>query len=340
MIVKSSDADRYVAAPPKNLKVALIFGPDAGLVHERAEKLARTVVADLTDPFLVTDLDESTIIADNARLFDEAAALSMLGGRRVVRVRGAGNNLAKLFESFLADHMGDALVVVEAGDLAKGTGLRRLFEEDDHAAAIPCYADNARDLYDVVRSAMKEYSVGIAPDAVEEAVSRLGSDRGITRKELEKLALYAGGKQISREDVRAVMGDEAEARVEEVCDAAGLGDLARLDLALERYFTADGNPVAVLRNAMGHFQKLALTRTFTARGEPIDVAIKRLRPPMHFSRVTSFKGQANNWSEERLAEALDILLDAEAMCKTTAVPAEAACGRALFNVAAMARMRN
>ena len=341
MIVKSADADRFVASPPKGLTVALIFGPDAGLVHERAEKLARTVVADLTDPFLVSDLDESTLIADGARLFDEAAALSMLGGRRVVRVRGAGNNLAKLFESFLEDHAGDALVVVEAGDLAKGTGLRRLFEDDEKAAAIPCYADNARDLYEVVRSAMKDIGVGIASDAVEEAVSRLGSDRGVTRRELEKLALYAGNtKQISREDVRAVMGDEAEARVEEVCDAAGLGDLARLDLALERYFIADGNPVAVLRNAMGHFQKLALTRALTARGEPIDAALKRLRPPMHFSRVTSFKGQANNWSEERLAEALDILLDAVALCKTTAVPAEAACGRALFNVAAMARMRN
>jgi DNA polymerase III subunit delta len=333
MIVKSADADRYVTAPPKGLNVALVFGPDQGLVHERAEKLAKTVVTDLTDPFRVTDLEESALVADGARLFDEAAALSMLGGRRVVRVRGAGNNLAKLFESFLADHAGDALVVIEAGDLAKGTGLRRVFEEDDHAAAIPCYADSARDLYEVVRTAMKEYGLGIAPDAVEEAVSRLGSDRGVTRKELEKLALYAGAaKQVTREDVRAVMGDEAEARVEEVCDAAGLGDLARLDLALERYF--------ILRNAMGHFQRLAQTRALAARGEPVDAAMKRLRPPVHFSRATSFKGQAGNWSEERLSEALDLLLDAEALCKTTAVPAEAACGRALFNVAAMARMRN
>ncbi len=340
MIVKSFEADRYVVAPPKGMTAALIFGPDLGLVHERAEKLAKTVVADLNDPFRVSDLDESVLLADGARLFDEAAALSMLGGRRVVRVRGAGNNLAKLFESFLADHAGDALVVVEAGDLAKGTSLRRLFEEDDKAAAIPCYPDSVRDLSDVVRNAMKEFGLGISPDAVEEAVSRLGSDRGVTRRELEKLALYVGAsKQVSREDVRAAMGDEAEARVEEVCDAAGTGDLARLDLALERYFIADGNPVAVLRNAMSHFQRLALTRALTERGEPVDTAIRKLRPPLHFSRAASFKGQAGKWSEDRLAEALDLLLEAEALCKTTAIPAEAACGRALFNVAAMARMR-
>ena len=97
--------------------------------------------------------------------------------------------------------------------------------------------------------------------------------------------------------------------------------------------------MAVLRQAMSHFQRLLLVGAETARGESIDGAMKKLRPPVHFSRATSFKAQAQKWTEARLAEALDLLLEAEALCKTTGVPAEAACGRALFNVAAMGRMR-
>ena len=60
---------------------------------------------------------------------------------------------------------------------------------------------------------------------------------------------------------------------------------------------------------------------------------------MHFSRVTSFKNQAQRWNEAKLGDALDLLLDTEALCKTTAVPAEAACAKALFSVAAMAKAR-
>src|SRR5471032_2725201 len=112
MIVKSHEADRYVASPPKGLTLALVYGPDAGLVQERAEKLLKSVTPDLTDPFNVSDLTEATLLADPARLADETAAISMMGGRRVVRVRGAGNNLTELFESFLEDIPGDALVVV------------------------------------------------------------------------------------------------------------------------------------------------------------------------------------------------------------------------------------
>src|ERR1700722_19220757 len=101
MIVKAGEADRFAAGPPKDLGVALVFGPDAGLVQERAEKLLKSVVPDLTDAFNVADLSEATLLADPARLSDETAAISMMGGRRVVRVRGAGNDLADLFESFM-----------------------------------------------------------------------------------------------------------------------------------------------------------------------------------------------------------------------------------------------
>lgn len=340
MDIKSSDADRFAKNPPKGVIAALVYGPDSGKARERSETLLKTVVDDLTDPFRVSDLDEQTLSNDPARLADEAAAISMLGGRRVVRVRGAGNGLAKVFESFLDDPKGDALIVVEGGDLAKGSALRKVFEEAENAAAIPCYPDSARDLPDVVRDGLRAEGLTISGDALADAVSRLGSDRGVTRRELEKLALYCRGqKEVTLDDVRAAMGDEAEARAEEACDAAGTGDLRRLDLALERLWASDISPVAVVRQAMTHFQKLLQVSTEAARGDSIDFAMKKLRPPLHFSRTASFRMQAQKWSEARLGEALDLLLEAEALCKTTGVPAEAAVARALFNVAAMGKMR-
>ena len=340
MIVKSHEADKFTAAPPKTLAVALVFGPDAGLVQERAETLLKTVVADLTDPFNSVDLSEAVLRADPARLFDEAAAISMLGGRRVIRVRGAGNELADLFESFLEEHMGDALVVLEAGDLNKSSALRKLFEGDASAAAIPCYADSDRDLGDVVREELRAQGFTLGPGAVEEAVSRLGSDRGVTRRELEKLALYAHGqKQIGAEDIRAVMGDESQARSESAFDAAGSGDYARLDLELERLWIADIQPAQVIRGAMGHFQRLVLAKEGMARGEQLDAVMRKFFPPIHFSRSESFKAQAHKWNPDRLADALDMLLDAEALSRTTAVPAHAATGRTLLTIAALAKAR-
>jgi DNA polymerase-3 subunit delta len=340
MIVKTGDADRFAAKPPATLKAALFYGPDQGLVHERAQKMAKSIVDDLSDPFRVVDFEESVLTSDGAKLFDEAAAISMLGGRRVIRIRTGANALAKLFESFLEDGVGDALVVIEGGDLAKNASLRKIFEDADNAAAIACYGDTAQNLSGVVRDALKAEGLTISAEALDDAVSRLGSDRGVTRRELEKLALYAHGKKnVGIEDVRAVMGDEAEVRVDEICDAAGEGDLKRLDLALERVWGEDISAIAVVRAVMGHFQKLLSVKVASERGENVDAVMRKIWPPIHFSRTSSFKMQAARWTEMKLSDALDLLLDTEAMCKTTAVPNEAVLGRALFNIAAMARAR-
>jgi DNA polymerase-3 subunit delta len=338
MEIKAHQADRFVANPPPGLAAALIYGPDQGSVRERATVLAKTIVPDLNDPFRVADLDEAALDADPARLWDEAAALSMIGGRRVVRVRGAGNALAKDFERFLSDPKGDALIVVEAGELAKSAALRRVFEDADNAAAVPCYPDSERDLSEVLRAGLKTHGLTIDDDALHYAVSRLGSDRGVTRSELEKLALYAmGGKSVTAADVASVMGDESELRMDETFDAAGEGDYALLDTSLARLWMAGTSPVGVLRQAMTHFQRLLLVRSEADEGNNAAAAIKKLRPPLHFSRENSFRAQLSRWPAEKLQEALAYLYEAETLVKTTAVPAEAVTSRALLSVAALAK---
>src|ERR1051326_6826295 len=337
MKISSSEADRYIARPPENLAAALVFGPDLGLVRERADTLAKSVVPDLRDPFRVAELDEAALASDNARLFDEAAAISMLGGRRVVRVRSACNALTNLFKNFLNDPRGDALIVAESGDLAKASSLRKLFENAKNAAGIPCYPDTPQGLGDVLRRTLKAEGIGISAEALADAAARLGSDRGVARREIEKLMLYVGsGNRAELAGVRAILGDETEGRAEAVCDAAGEGDLGRLDVALERLWSEGATAIEILRAAISHFQRLLSVQSQNHRD--VDSILRNMKPAIHFARAASFKAQLSRWKKDRLLQVLDLLLETETLCKTTAIPAEAACGRAFYRVAAIARL--
>ncbi|HEY1505396.1 MAG TPA: DNA polymerase III subunit delta, partial [Stellaceae bacterium] len=129
----------FVKTPDAGMRAALVYGPDAGLVKERAEKIARAICPDLTDAFRVADLDPDGLPKDPARLNDEAASLSLMGGRRLVRVQDAGDGVGGLFDRFFKDPPpGDAFIVVSAGDLPPRSSLRRAFESAKTAAAIPC----------------------------------------------------------------------------------------------------------------------------------------------------------------------------------------------------------
>src|SRR5947209_13492379 len=238
----------FLQRPDPEMRAVLLYGPDEGLVRERAEAVARSVCPDLKDPFRVTDLTAAVVAADPARLADEAAQLSLTGGRRVVRVRGAGDALAKLFAEFLESTPGEALVVAEAGELVSRSALRRAFEAARSAVAIGCCPDTPRDLAAVIRETLAAHRVTASRDAGQFLIEHLGVDRGLTRSELEKLALYAGnGGRIELDDARLSISDSAALELEDAVMAAAEGDPPKLERVLGRVFQEGESPVSTIR---------------------------------------------------------------------------------------------
>lgn len=334
MKVQAGEVASFLKGPPAGLAAILVFGPDSGLVKERLDLLAATVVDNLQDPFRVVDLDANGLKKDPARLSDEARALSLVGGRRLVRVRQAGDAQAGQFEAFLKESTsGQAMVLIEAGDLPARSALRKAFEGAKNAAALACYADDARGLPGVIREALQAHGLGIAPDALAFLAENLGSDRLVTRRELEKLALYKGAGTVALEDAQACVGDSAASSLDALAIAAAGGRQDQLDRALSRVLAEGTAPVAILRAVARHFHRLHLVRGLVDRGMPVEGAVQKLRPPPFFKVADAFKAQARLWTSESLARALDILTEAELDCKTTGMPDTALCARALMRLA-------
>jgi len=345
--VSAARINGFIRRPDPDVSAVLLFGPDSGLARERADGLARAVVGDLNDPFRVVELTGAAIKSDPARLVDEAAQLSMTGGRRVVRVRDATDGLARAFESLLDTGRGDNLVVAEAANLGKGSSLRKLFERAKNAAIIGCYEDGARELEGVVRDTLASHGAVASPDAMAFLIANLGGDRMVSRGELEKLVLYVGDdgaatgggrpRVIELADAEACVGDSAAASLDAVAYAAADGDAATLDRALERAFQEGENPVGVLRAVQRHLQKLHWTLAKVERGESPQTAIRALRPPLIFKFEPAFRSQLRQWRTDRLARALELATEAEIDCKSTGMPAAAVCHRALMRIAQAAR---
>jgi DNA polymerase III subunit delta len=328
----------FLQRPDPEIRAVLLFGPDSGLVRERAATIARSICPDLTDPFRVADLSATTIAADPARLGDEAAQLSLTGGRRVVRVRGAGDPLAKLFGEFLGDPPGDAFVVAEAGELPSRSALRRAFEAARCGAAIGCYPDGPRELAAVIRDTLAEHRVSASRDAAQFLVEHLGGDRLLTRSELEKLRLYAGeGGKIELDDARLSVSDTAALELDDAVMAAAEGDMARVERVLGRVLQEGESPVSIIRALLRHLQRLHALAARLAAGASLEEVLRSARPPIFFKQEDSFRRQLGLWNEARLRPQLDRIAKAELDMKTTGFPAETICREAMLAVALAAR---
>jgi DNA polymerase-3 subunit delta len=100
--LKAAEIDAFVARPDPARPIALIFGPDAGLVRERAEAIIRKAVDDPQDPFSLARIDGDALAEEPCRLVEEAHTIPLFGGRRAVWVRAGSRNFVAAVEALIA----------------------------------------------------------------------------------------------------------------------------------------------------------------------------------------------------------------------------------------------
>lgn len=332
----------FLKKPDAAIRAVLTYGPDAGLVRERAEMLARTVVPDAGDPFRISDITAAALASDPGLLADEAAALSFTGGRRLVTIRDASDRLTRTFADFLKSPVGEAFVLIEAGDLDRRSSLRTLFETAANGAALPCYGDDGTSLGLLIDEVMGAARLRLDAAARQTLIQNLGGDRGVSRQELEKLVTYMSGpsavdasanRAVTLADVLAVVGDSSALALDDVVDGALSGDAVAVERALTKSLLAGEAPVAVLRAALRHGQRLHLVLARIEAGETPVAALRALRPPLHFRRQAAFHAQLRRWSRPTLEAALGQLWEAEIACKNTGAPDVALARAALLKLA-------
>lgn len=327
--------DAFLKAPDHATRAALIYGPDAGRVRERANMLARAICEDPKDAFRVAELSPASLGDDPDMLAAEVGQMTMFGGRRLIRLRDAGDSLGTLFQRFFkAKPPGDGFVLVDAGDLPSRSSLRKAFEAASDAVAIACYADTARDLQALIREVMGERRIRIDEDATAYLVDHLGGDHGMSRRELEKLALYAGdGGTVTLDDAALSVGDSAAMEMDDVLLAATDGDVAMLERVLDRLFAEGENAITVLRAAQRHVTRLHTAALRIEEGASDEEALRSLRPAPFFKVADRLRAQLRYWPARRVRAALSLLLDAEINAKRTGPPPEALCRDALLRIA-------
>lgn len=338
--VKASEIESFIARPDPARPIVLIYGPDTGLVHERAEALIRVSVDNPADVFSLIRIDGDELSGNPYRLVEEANTMPMFGGRRAIWVKAGSRNIAPAVEAVINAPSPDCRVVIEAGELRKTSPLRTICEKARNAAAIACYADEERDIVRVVDDELKKAGLSIAPDARAALIPFLGGDRQATRGELRKLALYVHGRdRVTVDDVMAVVADASAVALDNVIDAAFCGKPADVESHFAKARGEGSAPGAIVSAALRHLSSLHRMRVAVEDGQSVSGVVEGVRPPIHFRRKPAIETALRAWTSSKLLDAMQSLGDALLQTRLQPNLAEAVAQRALMTLAAAARKR-
>lgn len=293
-----------------NVRAVLIYGPDIGQVDEYCDSAIEKLGIE-KDNLFALDADELNEKSD--ALFAEACSPSMFGGAKMVLISNADDSSAK-YISELVGHSGlCATVVVAAGDLRAGGGLRTLFEGAPDMAALACYTDDARTLATLIRNELSAAAgiQQITPDAMAYMTAHLGGDRGITRSFLTKIALYVNDKRIvDLSDVEKCLPDTGAADIDDFLYSLTAGNVAQTMMALDRLLYDNKEPNMLVRMLTGQFKKLQTA------------VVDGLLPNLFWKVRDKFNMAIKIWPESEIVAVLTRLNELERQLRTTGMPAE------------------
>lgn len=338
--LRGKEINSFLARPDPARPIILLYGPDAGLIRERADALMASAVDDPSDPFSLVRMDGDELAGEPSRLVDEAMTVPLFGGRRAIRIRAGSRNFASGIDTLAGMSPKDCRIVIEAGELRPEAPLRKVCERAKTAVAIACYADTERDLARLIDDELRTSNLRIAPDARAALTSLLGGDRQASRNEIRKLTLYAHGQsEITLDDVVAIVTDASGLALDPIVDNAFAGRAAEVETAFTKAMAAGIYPGMIIMSAQRHAALLHKARLSVEEGRSEGDAVESGFPRLHFSRKSLVEVALRNASTERLVRIIAQLAEAAFDMRKQSTLAEVIAQRALLAIAVNARRR-
>ncbi|WP_208249407.1 DNA polymerase III subunit delta [Rhizobium sp. T1470] len=303
--IKSHEFEGFLERSARNYRLFVVYGPDRGLVSERASLLAAKTGVSLDDPFSLIKLDIADLQRDQGRLLDEAGAIGLFGGDKLIWIRGASNEkyLVDSLQALSASMPEATFIVIEAGDLKKGSLLRKGAETARNIVAIPCYADDTRALNSLIDNELSSAGLGITPTARQALLELIGGDRIASRNELRKLALYCRGKStIEEHHVTDIIGDASAISVDDAVDAILSGNPGSFLHAMHKIISSKTAVFLVIQACLKQFQLLEAMKTeMEEKRLPAAQVMQTLGRHLHFRRKPIIEQALRTWSAEAAA---------------------------------------
>lgn len=180
----------------------------------------------------------------------------------------------------------------------------------------------------------RRYGKRLSTEAAHQLQAIVGQDLGELAGELEKLAVFVGGREtIAAGDVESSLGPVRAGSVFDIAEAVGEKDLARALGAYQRAIDGGDAPQAVVSLFVRHLVILWKIRFLKRERRTDDDIKKKLQLGWGFNRFYNrYAAQSRLLAGRDLLKGFEALYEADIALKTSALPPELVMRRLLYTL--------
>lgn len=280
--------------------------------------------------------------SDPASLVDEAGALSLFGGKRLIWIEPATKDVEEGIAALLDAPAVENPVVAIAGALPRTSPLLKMAEASPQAIAFASYVPEGQDAERMVIDVGRRFGLKVSSPVAARLADACGNDQAIAAQELQKFALYIDAspqtpKALDESAIDDVGADNAEGDFLRLADLALAGEINELTEELARMPAGGSEAIPVVRSLQRRLMMLAPARARVERGERVDAVMTSLGKSLFWKDKSKVQRMLSKWSAEDLATISDRAGKLERSLIFTAAPDREALGEELLAIARKAR---
>lgn len=329
---------RSVDDPDRKIRLYLFHGPDEAQSNALGDRLVSALKA------AKHTIAGGTLRGDPALLADEAGAIDMFGGTKVIWVQPAGEEILAAAEAVLDASQTESPVVAIAGRLGKTSGLLKLADSHPLALSHISYELDARDaerlVIDLGRMEGLRLQTGIAARIAEACCN----DRRMMGSELAKFAIYLDATPNSPKDLGSdvldVLGADMGGDFLGIGDLALAGDVRGLGDALSNMDEGGKDSIPIIRALQRRLLMLAPIRARIDGGESQGAVLTSMGKSLFWKDKPMIERMLGMWDSAGLARVSERAGSLERrLMRGDAPPPAEALGEELVTIARQARRR-
>ena len=317
----------------KKYSAYLVYGQNKGLVREKSQTIIDTYKDDQTE---IIKFENDELISEPEKLSNEFNTFSLIAEKKIIHVLNTKDNLTETITNTINIQDSTNLIIFETIELPPRSKLRKFFEKEKNLGILACYFDTERDVQDLIETTFKKEDISISRDISLLIAKRLGNERHIIKSELEKIILYLKDKkEFKAEDILKCLSQNEDFGFDDLnynlCD----GNVVKLDKIINQLYLEGINPIALLRSAGKHFQKILFVNQKIDSGMNFNESLSQLKPPIFFLYINKFKNQVTKWRTILCYKAIERIMETEELCKLNSKISKIICWRTLSNIASI-----
>jgi len=280
----------------------LFYGENTGRIEDCIEMTVKFIKKKYENLNIVNISNEDLKNNSFQSLMSNYNNPDLFGNKNIVIFSMIDQKTSKEIIKYLANESLSFYLICKSDQLKKTTALRRFFENSERSVTVACYEETELEKNALIKNSLLSEEIRISENEISQLSNILSNQRHEILNELQKVKIAIKTSKKTLAESIDLICRKSNGDIDELVYSLASKEKNNFLVNFFNSKEIQNDLVRFVNYFSEHLFKLLEVKESIRNGENKNIAVKSLRPPIFFKRLTKFNNQLDQWNEKEILQ--------------------------------------